>query len=87
MAAQQYKNVKIIFDSHKLLGVDIFIREMDAFTDPMNINDIEEVEYNLEKRKIPYVLAQVETTMRDDNDNQRYKRGYVLFTRNTGHRN
>lgn len=84
MAAQQYKNVKIIFDSHELLGVQIFIREMDAFTDPMSIKDIEEIEYNLEKRKIPYVLAQVETTMRDDDDNQRYKRGYVLFTQNTG---
>ncbi len=87
MAAQQYKNVKIIQDSHKLLGTKIFIREMDAFTDPMSMGDIEEVEIGLERKKIPYVLAEVETTMGDEKGEHRYKRGYMLFTENVTTRN
>lgn len=87
MAAQQYKNVKIIADSHKLLGVKIFIREMDAFTDPMTMAEVEEVESGLERKRIPYVLAQVETTMFDEGGEGRYKRGYMLFTENMTTRN
>jgi hypothetical protein len=82
MAAQQYKNVKIIEDSHDLLNQKIFIREIDAYTEPMSMGDIEEVESRLERNNTPYVLAQVETTLVDDAGEQRFKRGYMLFTQN-----
>lgn len=87
MAQQQYKNVKVIEDTHKLLNKKIFIKEMHAFTDPMNIVDTEEVENSLSKNGVPYVLAQVETTMTDESGNKRYKKGYVLFTENASGKN
>lgn len=75
------RNIKLrtlIEDKHELLtSKKIKLTEEYAFTNPMRIYDIEEIEARLERLNIPYVLAEIETTF---NDPPRYKRGYVLFT-------
>jgi hypothetical protein len=82
---QKYSNIKVIVDSHKYLNEKIFINKLHSFNDPMSMVDIEELEDGLEKRKIPYVLAQVEMVMAEDEEHGvRYKRGYVIFVESHG---
>jgi hypothetical protein len=75
-----FENVKIIKDSHDLLGKEILIKDSFVFLEPTDIQTAEDFEENLERCKIPYVLAQVETTLPDP---YRYKRGYAIFVQVT----
>jgi hypothetical protein len=72
----KFENVVIIEDTHDLHGTKIKISDKNMFTEPMPLANAEEWETILTNRKIPYVLAQVETTLPDP---VRFAKGYALF--------
>lgn len=72
----KFENIVIIEDSHKLYGTKINIADKYMYTMPMPLIDAEEWETILTNRKIPYVLAQIETTLTDP---MRFSKGYALF--------
>lgn len=72
----QFENVVIIEDTHSLLGTKIKIADKNMFTEPMPIKEAEEWEEILTNKRIPYVLAQIETTLPDP---VRFVKGYSLF--------
>lgn len=77
--AGTFVNVVIIEDTHSLLGKKegIKIHDKNCFLEPVDIQTAEEWEYILRSKRVPYVLAEVETVLPDP---VRYKRGYAIFT-------
>ena len=80
-----FEHVKIIEDrSQGELNKSIKIDKRCLFVGPTDIQDVEYWEEKLAQRKVPYVLAQFETTVTDnvhgtDELIQRYARGYGIF--------
>jgi hypothetical protein len=86
--AMKFSRIIVIDDQSK--GNNIPFNGNSCYCGPVDIQTAEEYEFNLNRMKIPYILAQAETVIQTeilDEVEPRYARGYFIFICNNDIKN